>query len=105
MSDLKAMIKEWEKDKCEIIIGVDMNEAITTRQSNVKKLLDNTTLVSLLETEDAPATYNRGKNCIDYIMGTPNIKQKVVAQGYLPFYSGGWESDHRGLNIRGKISG
>lgn len=82
------MIKSWEKENCEIIIGVDMNETINTRQSKVDQLLNNTTLVSLLDTENAPATYNRGKNCIDFILGTPNIKQKIIAQGYLPFYAG-----------------
>jgi hypothetical protein len=55
------MIKSWEKENCEIIIGVDMNETINTRQSKVDQLLNNTTLVSLLDTENAPATYNRGK--------------------------------------------
>lgn len=49
------------------------------------QLLNNTSLVSSIETDNAPATYNRGKNCIDFILGTPNIKQKVIAQGYLLF--------------------
>jgi hypothetical protein len=99
MIDLKNMVKEWEQEQSEIIIGVDMNEPINTRKSKVSLLLENTTLVSLLETDNAPATYNRGKNCIDFILGTPNIKQKIIAQGYLPFYSGGWESDHRGIFV------
>jgi hypothetical protein len=99
MTDLKKMVKSWERDKCEIIIGVDMNEAINTRNSKVDQLINSTTLVSLVETDNAPATYNRGKNCIDFILGTPNLKKRVISNGYLPFYGGGWESDHRGLFV------
>jgi hypothetical protein len=90
-------VKEWEKLKYEIIIGVDMNESISHKSSKVKKIIDNTSLIPIVETEDAPETYARGRKCIDFILGTPKIKRATIAQGYLPFYKGGWESDHRGL--------
>jgi hypothetical protein len=44
-----------------------------------------------------PETYTRGSKCIEFILGIPNIKRATLAQGYLPFYKGGWDSDHRGI--------
>jgi hypothetical protein len=43
------------------------------------------------------ATYTRGSNCIDFIMGTPRICEASIKAGYTSFYDGLWPSDHRGL--------
>jgi hypothetical protein len=56
-------------------------------------------LISALETEEAPETYARGSKCIDFILVTPRVKQSILSSGYVPFYAGGWDSDHRALFI------
>jgi hypothetical protein len=67
----------------------------------IKTLIDNTTLHSLVQTENdmEPATFIRGKNCIDFMLGTNKVKESIVAAGYLPFYAGAWDSDHRALFV------
>jgi hypothetical protein len=97
MIDLTKLIRKWEDMKYEILIGVDMNETCNTKSSKVFKLLNETSLISITELEDAPATYTRGSNAIDYIIGTPKVKLSVKAQGYQAFFEGGWDSDHRSL--------
>jgi hypothetical protein len=99
INDIIKKIREWETLKYEIIIGADLNETIILTTSQVNKIINNTTLLPLVETDNAPETYSRGRNCIDYIIGTPKIKRAVTAQGYLPFYHGGWESDHRAMYV------
>jgi hypothetical protein len=43
------------------------------------------------------ATYTRGSTCIDFIMGTPGIREAKISAGYMPFFEGIWPSDRRGL--------
>jgi hypothetical protein len=97
MIDLTKLIRKWEDMKYEILIGVDMNETCNTKSSKVFKLLNETSLIPITELENAPATYTRGSNAIDYIIGTPKVKLSVIAQGYQAFFEGGWDSDHRSL--------
>jgi hypothetical protein len=42
----------------------------------------------LIDLEEAPATYTRGKTPIDFIVGSRTIKSAVKVGGYLPFYAG-----------------
>jgi hypothetical protein len=99
ITDLKAKIIEWEQQEYEIIIGIDANEPMDNKNSQIKTIIEETTLLSLLETTPQIATYDRGTKCIDYIFGTPLIRKAIKSAGYLPFYSGGWDSDHRALYI------
>jgi hypothetical protein len=100
MTDLSKLIKNWENDNCEILICADMNESCNNNSSSVTKLIENSSLINLMEdTEEETATYDRGTKCIDCILGTPRIKNCITASGYLPFYTGGWLSDHRGMYI------
>jgi hypothetical protein len=99
VTDLITKIKEWEKNKYEIVIGMDLNESSTTKNSKLKTILNSTTLLPLVDIENAPSTYSRGTKCIDYILGTPLVKQHTTSQGYLPFYEGAWDSDHRGMYV------
>jgi hypothetical protein len=99
ITDLKTLIKQWETEGHEIIIGMDANDSANTKTSKIQQLLDRTSLVSMMELTNAPATYARGTSCIDYIIGTPNVKLSIKASGYLPFYQGAFESDHRALYI------
>jgi hypothetical protein len=101
ITDLTNEIKEWEKQKCEIIIGLDANESMESTNSMIKTLVDNTTLHSLVksENEKEPETHTRGTKCIDFMLGTQKVKDLIVAAGYLPFYAGAFDSDHRALMI------
>jgi hypothetical protein len=99
VTDLIKLITEWENNNFEVIIGADMNESCVKAKSEVTHLLNKTTLVSLLNIDDPPATYTRGSQCIDFMFGTPNIKRATERHGYLQFYKGAWDSDHRGLFV------
>jgi hypothetical protein len=97
--DLKTKIKEWQEEGSEIIIGIDANESILGKNSQIAALIEDTNLEFLVDTTKAPATYIRGTRVIDFIIGTPSIKRATVANGYLPFYAGAWDSDHRALFV------
>jgi hypothetical protein len=94
IEDLIKKVKEWEGQNIEIIIGIDEN-----KNSLVQKLVDETTLCNLIDIENPPATYTRGIKCIDFMLGTPRIKTSTQSAGYMPFYEGAWDSDHRALVI------
>jgi hypothetical protein len=89
MRDMEIEVKEWEHKQYEILIGVDMNEGCINKSSQVQRLLNNTTLLPLVDILEAPATYARGATTIKFFFGTPNIKMPTRVQGYLPFHKGG----------------
>ena len=99
IQDLQEQIREWQEMKFEIIIGIDANEGINNSQSKIAKLLATTNLELLIDLDNAPGTFTRGKTPIDFIIGTRQIKSAIKAGGYLPFYAGAWKSDHRALFI------
>jgi hypothetical protein len=99
ITDLTTQINKWRDENSEIIIGIDANESVTEKNSQIYQLLQDTNLEQLVDTDPAPATFIRGTKTIDFIIGTSAIKRVTVANGYLPFYSGAWDSDHRGLFI------
>jgi hypothetical protein len=99
MKDLTTLVQKWEAENCEILIGIDANEGIENNNSSVKRLLENTTLNDLLDLDYNPPTHIRGKNAIDFLLGTPLIKQSIKAAAYLPFFGGAWDSDHRPMII------
>lgn len=98
-NDLIQQINQWTKEKTEIIIGMDANSYIGNTKSEIFRLINETSLSDLNPTTTAPPTYARGTKCIDYFLGTPTIKQSVIAYGFLPFYGGAWHSDHRAIFI------
>jgi hypothetical protein len=97
--DLKKQIVEWQDNGSEIIIGIDANESVLAKNSQIAALIEETNLELLVDTTNAPATFIRGTRAIDFIIGTQAIKRAMVANGYLPFYSGAWDSDHRALFV------
>jgi hypothetical protein len=103
IQDLTEQIKEWQEKQFEIIIGIDANEGMYTSNSKIAKLLTTTNLEMLIDIDNAPGTFTRGKTPIDFIIGTRKIKSAITAGGYLPFYAGAWQSDHRGLFIDVRI--
>jgi hypothetical protein len=104
VDDLTKQIHKWKEQGTEIIIGIDANETETAKHSQIAKLIQDTSLELLVDTAISPATFTRGTKPIDFIIGTIAIKRATIANGYLPFYSGAWDSDHRGLFIDVNIS-
>jgi hypothetical protein len=78
---------------------MNINESLESTSSKAKQLISETLLLTLVDVENPPATYARGSTCIDFILCTPNIYSSNVAMGYLPFYTGAWESDHPGMYV------
>jgi hypothetical protein len=99
IKDLTSQIRTWQHENNEIIIGIDANESLDTPKSAILKLLQDTSLTSLNKAAYAPITYARGKSCIDFLLGTPNIAKSIKSNGYFPFFAGAWHSDHRALYV------
>ena len=54
-------------------------------------------ILTELHGKDQPATYDRGKKCIDAILASNSIPKAAVKRGgILPFYYG-YPTDHRAL--------
>ncbi len=99
ITDLITQIQKWSNAHTEIILSLDANDTLETPKTEIHRLLQNTTLSSLQPPDTTPPTYARGPNCIDYILGTPKIKQALLAYGFMAFYAGAWHSDHRAIYI------
>jgi hypothetical protein len=96
---LTKEIQKWKEEGNEIIIGLDANESLIGNHSQIRQLIQDTNLELLVDTATPPATFARGTQPIDFILGTMAIKQATIANGDLPFYAGAWDSDHRALFI------
>jgi hypothetical protein len=96
LHDLTTCILKWTSLKYEIILMWDANEAITSKRSKLLKFMSATNLHPV-HTAFPNASYARGHQCIDFIMGTPGILSAITKKGYTTFYDGIWHSDHRGV--------
>ncbi len=94
IKDLSKEINNRKRQQHEILLLWDANESIDTKYSQLPSFLNQTGL-SILHKELPQNSYNRGSHCIDYAMGTNNIRNAITTQGYMPFLSGAWNSDHR----------
>jgi hypothetical protein len=99
VTDLIKLVKNWQDENSEIIIGIDANDPMDTPNTDIFRLLQETTLTTLHKDIEAPATYARGKTCIDFILGTPKIAHATKSKGFIPFLDGAWTSDHRALFV------
>eukprot|EP00978_Attheya_sp_CCMP212_P024070 scaffold75064_cov55-Attheya_sp.AAC.2 len=98
-ADLTEQIKEWQKDKAEIILCLDANADLL--DTEFQDLIRKTELIDLMATRlgaDLPETYVRGKKTIDLIFGSPRLEDAIECVGYFAF-NDGILSDHRGLFI------
>ena len=81
---------------------MDANEVLDTRKGNLRKLIEDTTLVdtfSKFSNEDINIkTFAGGSTRIDYIFTSESLLKYVKRVGYPPFYTQN-ESDHRGAFI------
>ena len=97
--DLISLLQQWRKQQFEIILMIDANDTILA--SRFQKILHSGELYDLLSSKhgaNAPNTYLRGTNTIDYILGTKGVKYALERCGMLSF-NDGILSDHRALWI------
>jgi hypothetical protein len=96
--DLSAAIHPWTAKQYEVILMWDANDSIHYSRSKLRQFMTSTNLIPA-HTTFPKASYSRGASCIDYIMTTPEVHNAITASGYLPFYAGIWDSDHRGVFV------
>ena len=100
--DLQAFIQQVQNQDEAILLAGDFNEEIGVESSGMDNLASACGLVDLFNirigSSTLPATYQRGRKRIDYILMSPGILPHVRAAGYDPF---GYRipSDHRGMFI------
>jgi hypothetical protein len=87
------------KQSDKVILMLDANELLKGKY--LPTLLSQTNLTSLVHSvHEAPATYNRGQKCIDFIFGSQSIHHLVPQSGYTGFYDSGFPlSDHRAIFV------
>jgi endonuclease/exonuclease/phosphatase family metal-dependent hydrolase len=100
--ELQAFIHQAQHNGEMIILVGDFNENISTPNSGMDRLATSCGLTDLFSVRTGssilPATYQRGKTRIDYVLVSPELVPHVRAAGYEPF---GYRipSDHRGMFI------
>jgi hypothetical protein len=81
-TDLGKEITRWHSHGDDVILMLDANEAITDNK-HILRFTASHNLVSLIHSlSEAPATYNRGSKCIDYILGSQRLLPCISAAGY-----------------------
>jgi hypothetical protein len=98
LRDLTMTIKQWTSQQYEVILLWDANEGIHNPKSQLIDFMTKTNL-SPAHLQFPSASHTRGSQCIDFIMTTPGVREAISQAGYLPFYTGAWASDHRGVYI------
>jgi hypothetical protein len=91
--DLQAFVLTQEL----ILVG-DFNEDIGDEASSVVSIVQQLNMVDMMgarHQQDLPATYARGRKCLDYGFATPNVCAAMVTCGYEGF-GHRFPSDHRG---------
>jgi hypothetical protein len=98
--DLGKLITALHQQRDDVIVMLDANEAISDNKQLLTFLASHHLASLVTPIADAPATYNRGSKCIDFILGSQHLLPMVQSSGYLPFYEGGWPtSDHRAVFV------
>jgi hypothetical protein len=97
---LTATIKGWSTKGAETILMWDANSSLADLDQALVKFQVDTGLTSLLSNPlHLPKSYDRGQQCIDFIMGTPKAKAATTRSGMLAFYEGVFHFDHRALFV------
>ena len=101
LEDLSKMIATDHSQGKIVILCGDMNENIG-ESKKLKTFLEENDLYNAVEVNHQglyPATYDRGKHCLDWVAISNSVDPKAIKRsGYLPFYEG-YVSDHRALYI------
>ena len=96
--DFGAYLRQLVVDGHSVIAQGDFNEPIDGPASKIADLANRAGLIDILAEQHAtlalPSTYVRGRARIDYVLGTPDVQEAVLASGYeSPFRY--MHSDHR----------
>ena len=101
LTDLSKMITEDHKNGKVVILAGDMNES-TKDSKRLTEFLNSNRMYNAVEAKHLslyPATYNRGRECLDWIAISSTVDVGAIKKsGYLPFYEG-YMSDHRALYV------
>ena len=100
--DLQVFIQQTKAQAELILLVGDFNEEVGESSSGMDTLASTCQLLDMfnvrLGSSTQPATYQRGKKRLDYILMSPELLPHVNAAGYDPF---GYRipSDHRGMYV------
>ena len=101
LDDLATLIVEFNNNNEKSIILIDANESLYSNNSKIAPFLAITQMTSLIQnSQHHPATYARGSQCIDFIIGSISLEHHVTQSGIQAFFEQPWRfTDHRGLFI------
>jgi hypothetical protein len=107
LDDLTTIIQLYNRNNDSTIVMMDANESLYHNNSKLPNFLAATNLTPLIENpHHYPATHKRGQQWIDFIFGSPNIQNNIIASGITAFYEHPWPlTDHRGLFLDVDILG
>jgi len=89
VTDLISQVRQWRNQKKEVLIGMDANENVDNPNAKIARIFDETDLIDLHQhrypTRAKPATYQRGSNPIDIMLGSPLLASALTKAWILPF--------------------
>ena len=96
--DLRSFLHDCiVQDGSEVLLVGDFNEPFGSEPDGISQLASEFHLVNLMHArhpQAPPATYARGKNCLDYGLGTPQVADAIISCGYEAFNER-FTTDHR----------
>ena len=95
--DLKAFLQMCKNRGDELILVGDFNEALGDDADSMLSVLQDLNLIEMMGARHSyalPATYSRGRKCLDYGFATENVCTALIACGYESFGCR-FPSDHR----------
>ena len=96
--DLKNFLTQRRNQGEELILVGDFNEDMEEDASGVLSIVHQLNMVDMMgarHQQDLPATYSRGRKCLDYGFATPTVCAALVSCGFEGF-GHRFPSDHRG---------
>jgi hypothetical protein len=97
---------QWKEEGKEILLLIDANEPVGEKPDGLTSIIGKAGLTDLIRHchphDDDINTHARGSKQIDFIFGSPKIRQHCTRAGILPF-GYGYQSDHRALFIKIQI--
>ena len=97
LRDLNAYLQSCKTNGEELLVMGDFNERIGVERNPTSAILSELGLINLMLTRHStplPATYARGRKCLDYGFATNHVVQALEACGYEPFNLR-YTTDHR----------
>jgi hypothetical protein len=95
--DLRMALREKRNENMEILLLGDINEALTQESHGISAIAEEFNLQNLMTNRHSaspPATYARGRKCLDFAMGTNLLSLSLERAGYEAFNER-IHSDHR----------